>query len=158
MTSSPIDAPLVLNLSVKGTPDRPGVAIRTMLKGDRYINVSVLIEHPMVAVTGTRIAKLRLGTLRRDALRTALGESNAELQTTPALKTYFKGSNGRAVSEKIRAEPSLQVLDQVLTISKLARLVGDYPSQAVARCFGLEAIDAKRWINLARKVDNDQSR
>ena len=153
MPQPEITTPQFLHLNVQGAIDRPNVAIRVMhdQKTRTYVNVSVSVESPMVAVTPTRIAKMRLGTLRRDALRAALGEANVELAKTAPVKTFFKGTAGRPVAEKARLAPTAEHLENAALIYRLARLVGDFPVQAVSRVFGLEKVDASRWVASARE-------
>lgn len=153
MTTPPITTPQFLHLNVQATIDRPAVKIRVVHdeRAGVYNNSALTVEHPVVAVTPTRLAKMRLGSLRRDALRVALGEQNTELSKRAPVKSFFKGSAGRAVSEKVRMEPTAEHLGNAAIVYRLARLVGDYPVQAVGRCFGLEPSDAKRWVALARK-------
>lgn len=154
MPSLTINAPQFLHLDVTATPERPSVKIRTIHDPRRgvYVTASLALDHPAVAITPTLLAKMRLGSIRRDALRAAIGTANAELNVHAAIKTYFKGTSGRAVAEKVRAEPSDAHLEIAAVIHRLARLIGDYPVQAVARSFGLEQADAQRWVKLARKV------
>lgn len=153
MPQPEITTPAFLHLTAPAAPDRPAVNIRAVheRKTNTYVSASVSIEHPMVAVTPTRIAKMRLGTVRRDALRAALAEANTDLAKTPAVKSYFKGTNGRAVSEKVKVAPTGEHLEAAALVYRLAKIVGDFPVQAVARCFGLERTDASRWIAAARK-------
>jgi hypothetical protein len=153
MSTSVITTPQFLHLNVKATADRPSLTVRVIhdARNGIYTNGSLALEHPSVAVTPTLLSKMRLGTLRRDALRTALGEANPELSKIPAVKSFFKGSAGRAVAEKVRLDPTTEHLENAALIYRLARLVGDFPVQAVGRCFGLEKVDAQRWVALAKK-------
>jgi len=153
MPTPSITTPALLHLNVQATIDRPSVKIRAAHDARKgvYINTSLAVEHPTVAVTPTRLAKMRLGSLRRDALRVALGEANDELAKRAPVKSFFKGSAGRAVAEKVRLEPTSEHLENTALIYTLARLVGDFPIQAVGRCFGIDSDDAKKWVMLARK-------
>ncbi|ROR76055.1 hypothetical protein SAMN06295974_3797 [Plantibacter flavus] len=153
MPQPTITTPPLLNLTVPATPDRPSVKIRVAHDSRRgvYTTNNLGIEHPVIAVTPTLLGKMRLGAVRRDALRSALSEANDELAGRAPVKSYFRGSNGRAVSEKVRAEPTLEHLENLAIIYRLARLVGDFPVQSVARSFGLEPVDAQRWVAIARK-------
>lgn len=153
MPTPTINTPQFLHLNVPGTLDRPSVKIRVIHDERKrsYVNASLAVEHPAVAVTPTLLSKMRLGTLRRDALRVALGEHNPELSGRAPVKSFFRGTTGRAVSEKARLEPAAEHLENAAVIYRLARLVGDYPIQAVARCFSLDPTDAARWVALARK-------
>jgi hypothetical protein len=148
-----ITTPQFLHLNVPATIDRPAVKIRTIHDARKgvYTNASLAVDHPVVAITPTLLSKLKLGTLRKDALRGALAEQNAELTKRAPVKSFFKGTAGRAVAEKSRLEPTPEQLENAAVVFRLARLVGDYPIQAVARCFSLEHVDAKRWVALARK-------
>lgn len=153
MPTPVITTPQFLHLNVQATADRPAVKIR-VIHNERqgiYTNASLAVEHPVVAVTPTLLGKMRLGSLRKDALRVALGEQNAELAKRAPVKSFFKGSTGRSVAEKVRLEPTDEHLVNASVVYRLARLVGDYPVQTVARCFNLEPTDAKRWVALARK-------
>lgn len=153
MPSPTITTPQFLHLDVKATPELPSVKMRVIHDSRRgvYVPASIALEHPIVAVTPTLLSKMRLGAVRRDALRVALGEKNTELTQRAAVKSYFKGSAGRAVSEKVRQDPTDEHIETTALIYTLARLVGDFPVQAVARSFGIEHADAKRWVQLARK-------
>lgn len=153
MSAPAIMTPQFLPLTVAATPERPSVTIRTMHdeRNGVYVNHSLALEHPVVAVTPTLLSKMRLGALRRDALRAALGEQNSELAKRPPVKSYFKGSAGRTVAEKARREPTAEHIENAALVYRLARLVGDYPVHAIARCFGLEHTDAKRWVAIAKK-------
>ncbi|WP_311245338.1 MULTISPECIES: hypothetical protein [unclassified Microbacterium] len=153
MSSPTITAPSLLSLSVKGTAERPALSFRLShdVKSGVYTTIHFTAEHPDVPITPTRLAKMRIGSVRRDALRSALSEKNAELTGRAAVKSYFRGSAGRAVGEKIRLEPSDEHLETAGVIYRLARLVGDFPVQAVARSFGLERDDAQRWVALTKK-------
>lgn len=153
MPTPAITAPQFLHLNVQATTDRPAVKIRVIHDERKgiYTNGSLAVEHPVVAVTPTLLGKMRLGSLRNDALRIALCEQNGELVKRAPVKSFFKGSNGRAVAEKVRLDPTVEHLENAAIVYRLARLVGDYPVQAVARCFSLEHTDAKRWVALARK-------
>lgn len=148
-----ISTPKFLNLSVAATIDRPAVKIKAVHddRTGRYVNASIAVEHPMVAVTPTLLSKMRLGTVRRDALRVALGEANGELARRAPVKTFFKGTAGRTVSDRVRLEPTPEHLENAALIYRLARLVGDFPVQAIGRSFGLEPEDAKRWAATARQ-------
>ncbi|MCI4659706.1 hypothetical protein [Cryobacterium zhongshanensis] len=153
MPTPAINTPQFLHLNVQGTIDRPSVKIR-VIHNDRagvYTNASLTAEHPTVAITPTLLSKMRLGAIRRDALRVALGEQNAELSKRAPVKSFFKGTAGRAVAEKARLAPTAEHLENTVLVYRLARLVGDYPVQAVARCFSLEHDDAARWVAIARK-------
>lgn len=153
MPTPDITTPQFLHLDVKATPELPSVKMRVIHDARRgiYAPASIALEHPMVPVTPTLLTKMRLGTIRRDALRAALAEANSELSQRSVVRTYFKGSSGRPVSEKARETPSAEHLENAALIYLLARLVGDFPVRAVARSFGLEHSDAKRWVQLARK-------
>jgi hypothetical protein len=153
MPTPVIATPQFLHLNVQATPDRPSVKIRVIHDEHKgvYVNASLIVEHPLVAVTPTRLAKMRLGAIRRDALREALGSANTELSKRAPVKTFFKGTAGRTVAEKARLEPTNEHLENAALIHRLARLVGDYPTQAIARSFGLDVADAKRWVAMARK-------
>jgi hypothetical protein len=148
-----ITTPQFLHLQVKGSADRPDVKIRVIHdeRAGLYTNASLTVEHPVIAITPTLLSKLKLGSLRRDALRAALGEKNVDLAKRPPVKSFFKGSVGRAVSDKARLEPTAEHLENTAIIYRLARLVGDFPIQSIARCFSLEHTDATRWVALARK-------
>jgi hypothetical protein len=154
MPQPEIITPQFLHLNVQATSDRPSVAIRVIHspRTGTYANASVAIEHPMIAVTTTRIAKLRLGTLRRDALRAALAEANVELSKIPAVKSFFKGTNGRPVSERVHLNPTPENLANAALIYRLARLTGDFPMLAIARSFSISPNLAKRWVFLARSA------
>ena len=153
MPSPVITTPQFLHLNVPGTIDRPSVKIRVIHNESTgvYANASLTAEHPMVAITPTLLSKMRLGAIRRDALRAALGEENAELAKRAPVKSFFKGTAGRAVAEKARLVPTAEHLENAALVYRLARLVGDYPVQAVARSFSLEHDDAARWVAIARK-------
>lgn len=154
MPQPTINTPRFLQLTPQAPAGSPAVSIRVALneRDGVYVNTAVTVEHPMVAVTSSKIAKLRIGALRRDALRSALSEENGDLAKTSAVKTFFKGTNGRAVSEKIRANPSTEHLESAVTVYRLAKYVGDFPVQSVARCLGIERTDAARWIATAKKA------
>lgn len=153
MSSPSITTPALLRLHVKPTAERPSVDIRVALDAGRgvYVNSSLALEHPNTAITTTLLGKLRLGELKRDALRSELAKSNEELLKRAPVKAYFKNANGRAVAEKIRLDPTAEQFENLSLIYKLARLVGDYPVQAVGRSFGLIPDDARRWVGLARR-------
>jgi len=153
MPTPTIVTPQFLHLNVIATAETPDVKIR-VIHDDRkavYVNASLAVEHPVLAITPTLLSKLKLGSLRKTALRVALGEKNAELAKRAPVKSYFKGTAGRAVAEKARLEPTAEHLENASIIFRLSRLVGDYPLLSVARCFGIEHADAKRWIAIARK-------
>lgn len=153
MSTPAITTPALLALSVKATTERPALTFRLSHdpRSGTYSTVHLAAEHLTVAITPTRLAKMRIGSLRRDALRLALAEKNTALSSRPAVKSYFKGSVGRAVAEKARVEPTDEHLDSAAVIYRLARLVGDFPVQAVARSFSLEQKDAQRWVATAKK-------
>jgi len=153
-SATTVKTPQILRLAIAATAERPSVNIRVILdeKSGRYVNASVAVEHPAIAVTPTLLGRMRLGQLRRDALRASLAEQNPELLSQPALKSFFRGTSGRTVAEKIRVTPSVEHLQTVALIYHLARLTGDYPVQAVGRSFGLDRADAVRWVALARKT------
>jgi hypothetical protein len=142
-----------VHLNVQGSIDRPTVKIRAIHNESKgvYANASLTAEHPVVAITSTLLSKMKLGSLRNTALRAALAEQNVELAKRAPVKSYFKGTAGRAVAEKARLAPTDEHLENAALVYSLARLVGDYPVHAVARCFSLEHTDAKRWVALARK-------
>lgn len=152
-STTTINTPQFLHLTVKATPELPSVQMRVIHDARRgvYVPASIALEHPAVAVTPTLLSKMRLGAVRRDALRAALSEKNVELTQRAAVKSYFRGSTGRAVSEKVRLDPTDEHLETAALIHRLARLVGDFPAQSIARSFGLQHSDAKRWVQLARK-------
>lgn len=154
MSPTTITTPPMLRLVAAGNAERPTVTFRVMLDAQKgvYVNAGITAEHPAIAVTPTLLARLGLGRLRREAVRAALAEHNPELLSRPALKTFFKGTTGRPVAEKVRSAPTAEHLETVATIRRLARLSGDYPNQAVARSFGLDVADAKRWVSLARHL------
>lgn len=153
MPTPTITTPQFLHLNVQATLDRPAVKIRVVHDEHKgvYLNNTLTVEHPVVAVTPTLLSTMRLGSLRRDALRTALGEHNAELSRRAPVRSFFKGSAGRAVAEKVRRDPTAEHLENAAVVYRLARLTGDYPVQAVERCFGLQRADARRWVALTRK-------
>ncbi len=153
MSIPTVNTPQILHLSARATAEQPAVRIGTILDASRgvYVNASITVEHPAVPVTPTRLAKMRLGGLRRDLLREALAKENPGLTDNAAVKTYFKGTNGRPVAEKVRANPTFDHLQTAALIHRLARLVGDYPVLAIARSFGLEAGEARHWVSQARK-------
>ena len=153
-TNAPkIITPQFLHLNVLATATVPDVKIHVIHDERRgvYVNASIAVEHPVVAVTPTLLGKLKLGSLRKDALRSALAKHNIELSQRAPVKSFFKGTLGRAVAQKARLEPTIEHLTNTAVVFRLARLVGDYPLIAVARCFSLEHADAKRWVALARK-------
>lgn len=154
MPQPEITTPRFLHLNAPAAADRPTVSFRVAHneRAGTYVPVAVTIEHPMIPVTPTRITKLRLGTLRRDALRASLAEANPELSRIAPVKSFFKGSAGRAVAERVRVEPTAEHLENAALIYRLAKLVGDFPVVSVARSFGLERDDAARWVAAARKA------
>jgi hypothetical protein len=153
MPAPKITTPQFLHLNVQGTTDRPTVKIRVIhnARAGIYAAASLTAEHPVVAITPTRLSKMKLGALRRDALRAALGEENLELAKRAPVKSFFKGTAGRAVAEKARLTPTTEHLENAALVYRLARLVGDYPVHAVARCFSVDHAVAKHWVVLARK-------
>ena len=153
MPTPSITAPSLLQLTVKATTERPAANFRLShnSRTGTYDTISVTVDHHMLPITSTRIVKMRLGALRREALRAALLEKNLELTSRPALKSYFKGSPGRAVADKVRIDHTIEHLETAGLVYRLARLTGDFPVQAVARSFGLEKKDAQRWTALAKK-------
>lgn len=145
-----IKTPVVLNTTATG--EFGAISIKAMHDSrlEKYTTVSIGIENPMAAVTPTGIRRIRLGSIRSDALRKQLMEANPDLLDAPAIKSYFAGTNGRAAAKKTHLSPSAEQLEVAATIFKLARLVGDYPIKAVQRCFGLEHAVARFWVNRAR--------
>ena len=153
MPAHAITTPQFLHLEVKATPERPAVHIRAVHDAHRgvYVTASLSLDHPVVAITPTLLGKMRLGTIRKDALRAALADANVHLSEKAPIKTYFKGGNGRPVAERFRLSPTPEHLDTAATIHQLAKLVGDFPVLAVARSFNLSPSDARRWLALARR-------
>lgn len=153
MPQPAITTPEFLHLNVQGSIDRPTLKVRVIHNESKgvYVNASISAEHPMVAVTATLLSKMKLGALRNTALRAALAEQNIELSKRAPVKSFFKGTAGRAVAEKAHLDPTPEHLENAALVYRLARLVGDYPVQAVARCFSLEPAAAKHWVTLARK-------
>ena len=148
-----INTPQVLTSTVSGGMDMPNISITALhdLRSDKYMVVSLLVEHPMIPVTPTLVRRLRLGTTRGSIIRQQLHEANRGLDKIPALKCYFSGANGRTVARKMRLDPDAAHLEITNAILRLARLVGDYPIRSVARCFALDSTEARAWVNAARK-------
>ncbi|MCY1718570.1 hypothetical protein OVA26_16660 [Microbacterium sp. SL62] len=149
-----INTPAFLKLTPTVPKGSPAVRINAMFdqRAGSYATANLTVESPVESITPTRLAKMRLGALRRDALRLQLGEENAVLARRAPVKSYFRGTPGRAVAEKARLEPTPEHLENAGLVYRLARIVGDYPVQAVSRCFGLEVADAHRWVRLAKKT------
>ncbi len=153
MSAPAIETPLMLQLNSQSSPKDPLVRMKAMFQpaSQTYSIVSLVIEHPAQSITPTKIANMRLGTLRRDALRQSLGEHNIALQEHSPVKSYFRGSQGRTVAEKSKLNPSAEQLIVASIVYRLAKIVGDFPVLSVARCFALEHVDAKRWVALLKK-------
>jgi hypothetical protein len=148
-----ITTPSIVSATTTATQDEPAVTLRAMHNPhtDRYATMSILVEHPMVAVTPTLMRRLRLRDVKSQLLRQELAAANPELMAIAPLKTFLKGTAGRAVSTKDREAPSTERLEQTLAILRLARLTGDFAAVSVMRCFGIERTDAEAWIKLAQR-------
>lgn len=142
-----INTPQVVAHTVSGGFSDPSIEVRAMhdpAKG-RYRVMSLQVEGPVVDVTATLVRKLRLGEVRRAAIRAGLAEANPELMKILPVKSYLLGKEGRPVSAKDKTEPGRQRLEQAATVFHLALLAGDYPVRALRLSFGLSADEATRW-------------
>lgn len=147
---SRIEAPQVLSVKLEATASEPSVALRVMRDGDVYQNVELVVQHPLVPLTATKVRRLRLATIRRDLVRAELAKHNAELSKgSIPVRTYLKGTDGRRPSEKDVQSPQRKQLDNAALVVTFARLVGDPVVRSVARSFGLEKPEAVRWVRLA---------
>lgn len=148
-----ITTPSILSATTVANSEDPAVTLRAMhnAQTDRYATMSVLVEHPMVAVTPTLMRRLRLRDIKSQLLRQELATANPDLMAIAPLKSFLKGTHGRAVSSKDREGPSTERLEQTLAILRLARLSGDFAAVSVMRCFGIERADAEHWIKAARR-------
>lgn len=146
-----INTPQVIAATLAPRPDRPSVTVRMVLdaRTGAYAPRSVLVEHPMINVTPTLMARMRLGAVRRALVREALEKENPQLDAA-SVRSYLRDRDGRPVSAKEREKPSAARLEQAATVLRLAKLVGDYPYASVARAFGIDRVQARSWIKAAQ--------
>ena len=117
----------------------------------RYHNASVIIEHPVQPVSSTSIRKIPIHRRISLATRDLLRESNQSLLSRAPVKTYFKGTQGRKVSQKVAGTPTRQHLEDAAVIFHLAASIRDMPVRSIERCFGITYKQAKRWVRIARR-------
>ncbi len=131
MRSIPIITPKFLHLEVAATADRPSVRMRVMHNQatGAYVPTSLELEHPRVA--GHPDTDREDGPRRPPPRGSPQQAQRGERRAGPSrsVKTYFRGTTGRAVSEKARNEPSDEHLENAALVYRLARLVGDFPSR-----------------------------
>lgn len=149
-----INTPQVIAATLPPRPDRPSVTVRMVLdaRTGAYAPRSVLVEHPMVSVTPTLMARMRLGSVRRALVREALERENPQLDAA-SVRSYLRDRDGRPVPAKEREAPSPARLEQAAVVLRLARLVGDYPYASVARAFGIDRAQARSWARAAQARD-----
>lgn len=148
-----ITTPSFLSVSVSPAPMGPTVRITASYSRHeaKYVASSITVEHPLEAVTGRTLRTTRLRALMVEGLREQLREANTELLDQAPVKTYFRGTRGRAVSEKTRLDPTLAQLVDAGTVYQLASSIGDFPIKAIERCFSLDNRDAQRWMRQVRR-------
>lgn len=152
-TSHLVNLPISLNAYAPGDLLTPTVQAAALYDTElrRYINSSVVIEHPLAAVTSTSIRKIPIHRRISLSLRDLLAEHNDQLMTRRPVKTYFKGTHGRRVSAKIAENPTQAHLEDAAIIFHLAASIRDTPVRSVERCFGITYDQAKRWVRIARR-------
>ena len=76
-----INTPQVIAATLVPRPDRPSVTVRMVLdaRTGAYTPRSVLVEHPMINVTPTLMARMRLGAVRRALVREALEKAGVPM-------------------------------------------------------------------------------
>lgn len=154
-----ITAPKFLQLAMPDGVDRPTLHVRVMLRPDTgvYTNITVEVEHPMLAVNSTMLGRLGLPARRTAALREALFTENAELAAdNPRVKALLRGTRGRPVPVIIASiAPTGETLVDAILVARLAKLTGEPMVRALDRCFGLArtAPDAAAgWLADIRKT------
>ncbi len=150
----PIHTPDPLRIKEDSTdPNEPStrVALAYSAQTGAYEAYDVHLDGPYAHIKGRTLRGTPLRQIVREKLPEALLEHNAHLATVPAVKTFFLGTTGRAVSKKSQRQPSTEQLQNAATVFTLARLTQNFPIRAVQRCFALEYRDAQRWVRLARR-------
>lgn len=148
-----INTPPFLVVTVPGDLETPSLDVTFShdKAKRRYMPVSVKVENPMSPFTVTAMKKMRVHNLAMPKLREELGTHNADLLGHAPVKSYFKGSKGRAVAQKSHENPTDAQLTDAALVYSFAAAVRDFPIKAVERSFGLDNDQARNWLKLARK-------
>lgn len=149
-----VETPEFLHLDVPATMTEPALQIRVSLdkESQKYTANSVTLAHPMVPINGKALRGARLQTRMSLALREALAESNPGL-ASPAVKSYFKGSNGRTIAKRLQQVPTDEVLHNAAQIYFLANAANEFPIRAVQRSLGIDYATATRFVRTLRRRD-----
>lgn len=150
-----ITTPSDLSLIFPGkTIESPGSSVQAMYNPatQTYDPTSVTISGAMGPVSAGAVRSTALRSILRSALRSELAAVNTDLTKRPPVKSFFKNSTGRRLSDARVNDPDDDILTNVALIVRLARLCHDYTNVCVARSFGIEHFKAISLVRAARSA------
>lgn len=148
-----VKLPDFLSVSVQGDLFNPSIEALSGWDNDlqRYINRSVEISHPGFGVSSTVIHRIPIHRAISLAQRDLLRDINPDIIKISAVKSYFRGTTGRAVSAKIAKNPDDLHLENAAIIFHIAAAIRDKPIRSIERSFNITYDQAKRWVRIARR-------
>lgn len=154
-----ITTPHMIEATRAGTDVEPAIRMQFMLRhqDDAYDTLSINVEHPFTPITPTLMRRLGLRAVKSTLVRQELAATNPELMKIAPIAAFLKGNNGRPVAAKDRLNPTHNRLDEAFVVLRLARLAGEFSVISIERCFGIERNDARRWVKLARRREEELS-
>ena len=116
-----------------------------------YHAVKTEIEDPVAPVKGSTLRTTPLREIMREQLRVALRSENPALSRQTPLRAFFSGREAAPASQKIALTPQTSHLEAAALVHRFAIAVGDYPTRAISRSFGLDVVAARRWTTQLRR-------
>lgn len=153
-TAHLVNLPPYMTISITGSLLDPAIDATASYDAAlrRYTNTSFQMEHPQIEISSTAIRKVPIHRRISLAQRDILADANSQLMSRPPVKSYFKGTTGRAVSKANALVPTDSQLETAAVIFHLAAAIRDTPVRSVERCFNITYRDAKRWVRRARRL------
>lgn len=153
-TAHLVNLPPYMNINIDGSLLDPTIdataSYDTTMR--RYVNSSFQIEHPQIEISSTAIRRVPIHRRISLAQRDILADANVHLMNRAPVKSYFKGTTGRAASRANALSPTDVQLENAAVIFHLAASIRDTPVRSVERCFNISYSDAKRWVRRARRL------
>lgn len=153
-TAHLVNLPSYMHIQIAGSLLDPSIEATASFHPTlrRYVNSSFQVDHPQLEISSTTIRKVPIHRQLSRAQRDILAEANPQLMNRAPVKSYFRGTTGRAVSKLNAHLPTDAQLENAAIIFHLAASIRDTPVRSVERCFNITYRDAQRWVRRARRL------
>lgn len=142
------------SITVNGT-SRTGASVTVLTFFDPrtgvYNAVKTEVEDPIAPLRGKTLRSTPLREIMREQLRAALRTENPDLSRQTPLRAFFYGRQVAPASPATALSPQEKQLEAAALVHRFATAVGDFPTRAIARAFGLDVLAARRWTGQLRR-------